>query len=83
VLHFCIVERTDERNQATAVDGLDVIQVYCGLVLDTFLDPIGTSLGAPRRVDVTGATITVCRSGMTSCRERINTGRRLSGPLNR
>jgi hypothetical protein len=41
--------------------------------------PTITSLGAPRIVEVIGATITVWSKPMTSWRDSTSTGRRLSG----
>ena len=50
--------------------------------LSPSLIPTITSLGAPRIVEVIGATITVWRTSIASLRDRTRTGRRLSGREN-
>ena len=73
---------TDEGAESRLLHGLNMIEVHRAVGLKAISVPMMTSLGAPRIVEVMGATRTVCRRPTTSCRDRMTTGRRLSGAEN-
>ena len=74
--HARRTEPADPPDQARLLNSLHVVEIDSRLVLQPSAVPTSTSLGAPRIVDVIGATMTVCRRPMTSWRVITSTGRR-------
>lgn len=66
LLHLRRGQRADEADPAVLLDRLNVIEIDRRIVLQAFLDSDRHFARCATSVDVTGATITVCSSGMTS-----------------
>ena len=64
--HLGLTESTHVATELALLDGLDVIEVDGRVLVRPSFAPMITSLGRPRIVDVTGATIAVRSNGSTS-----------------